>query len=85
MSENFAEGKNVFLGNKIEAVYNHEEEAMYKHNAFIEALPYVRSEERVASLIRRKPAYDEKERLYSAHRRLQLVQTIANFIEPLPV
>ncbi|RNB82186.1 ATP-binding protein [Brevibacillus nitrificans] len=79
------QGKPVFTGNVVKAQYNPEEEAMYKHNAFIEALPPIRSEELVARMMRRQPAYHDNERHWAAHRRLQAVQTIANFLEPLPI
>lgn len=58
---------------------------MYKHNAYIEALPPVLEPYEVALRIRRRPTYDEKERSYAPEFRLQAVQRIANFIEPLPI
>lgn len=78
-------GRNVFMGNQIPAKYHLTEEAMYRHNAFIEALPPVLMPEEAANRIRRKPAYSEAGRYWNAQRRLQSVQTIANYIEPLPI
>jgi len=78
-------GRNVFMGNQVSAKYHLTEEDMYRHNAFIEALPPVLMPEEVANRIRRKPAYVEAGRYWNAQRRLQSVQTIANYIEPLPI
>lgn len=74
----------IFTGRKEVAQYNPSEEPMYRHNAFIEALPPVYSAEQIGSLLRRTPFYNEGERLQPIHQRLQAVQRIAHFLEPLP-
>lgn len=74
-----------FTGIQVDAEYQESEDPMYRHNAFIEALPPILSSEDVAIQMRRHPAYREIERGYSAEYRLQAVQRISNFMEPLPV
>lgn len=75
----------VFKGNQIEAKYHAEEGTMYSHNAYIEALPEIMEPSDVARRILRLPAWHESQRQWSAIRRLHAVQTIANYIEPLPM
>ncbi len=84
MSQKLNNGSNVFVGNKINAVYTPSDEAMYRHNAFIETLPQFDSVEQICKLIWRKPAYSEADRLKIPQKRLLLVQTISNFVAPSP-
>lgn len=74
-----------FTGEQIEAEYRVSEDPMYRHNAYVEALPPVTSAEKVAAAMRRHPVFSESERNYSSEYRLQAVQRISNFMEPLPV
>lgn len=74
-----------FIGHQAVADYHISEDPMYRHNAYVEALPPVISVESVAEAMRRHPVYNESERNRSAEYRLQAVQRISNFMEPLPV
>jgi len=74
-----------FVGHIVEAEYETSTDPMYRHNAYIEALPQIQSTEEVAMNMRRHPIYDESERKQSIAYRLQAVQRISNFMEPLPV
>lgn len=56
---------------------------LYRHNANIEAI-HSSTPEQVCNLMKRWPSYNECERLLPAHIRVQLVQTISHYIEPLP-
>lgn len=74
-----------FIGYQVSAEYIETDEPTYKHNAYIEALPPVLSSYESAMKMRRRPFYEKKERTFAPEFRLQAVQRIANFIEPLPV
>jgi ABC-type oligopeptide transport system ATPase subunit len=78
-------GQIVFTGNRIKAKYKEQQQAMYKHNPFIESLPPVLDFLDVASRISRRPAYSEEERKLPPLQRIHAVQTIANFVDPLPM
>lgn len=82
MKIGLTDGSNLFIGNKTVAQYIPSEEAMYRHNVFIEALPPVFTPEEVCSLLIRRPAYHKDERLKEPHHRLQSVQTISHLVEP---
>ena len=84
MHYKLADGSNIFIGNKVNATYLPSEIPLYRHNAFIEALPQLYTSEQVCKLVRRKPSYNESERVLPDHIRLQLVQTISHYVEPLP-
>lgn len=75
----------MLTGSKEQAVYTPSEDPMYRHNPFIEALPPVLPMEKVASLLRRHPVYHQSERELAASKRLEAVQRIANYVEPLPI
>lgn len=74
----------IFRGSQVDAKYNEVDEPMHKHNAFIEALPPIMDSAESAMRMRRRPKYNEKERFSPPEFRLQAVQRIANFVEPLP-
>lgn len=78
-------GGNVFVGNRVSADYCLSTEVVYRHNPYIEALPPVYTSDSAARRMRRRPKYDEAERRWPAEARLQAVQTIANYVEPLPI
>ncbi|MCL6597491.1 MAG: ATP-binding protein [Alicyclobacillus macrosporangiidus] len=77
--------RGIFTGNRVIAKYHSDVEPVYCHNPYIEALPPVFTADQVARRIRRKPVYSEEQRLWSPERRIESVQTIANYVEPLPV
>jgi len=79
-----SQSSSVFKGNQISARY-HPEDGVYSHNAFIEALPANMEKSEVARRILRLPKWDDSQRNWSEIRRLHAVQTIANYIEPLPL
>ncbi|WP_409346946.1 ATP-binding protein [Paenibacillus sp. MBLB4367] len=82
--EEVDKGTIVLKGNRINAVYKEAAIAAYRHNPYIEALPPILEWEDVSIRIDRMPAYEESERLLPPNDRLQLVQTIDNFVLPLP-
>jgi hypothetical protein len=75
----------VFRGARIKAKYTASKDPMYRHNAFIEALPLVLEDEQVMDRITRLPAYDKAERLLDDIDRLEAVQRISNFVDPMPI
>lgn len=75
----------TFKGTQVAAEYHESEIDMYRHNAFIEALPPIWSSTEVSRRMARYPTYRESDRGLSPEHRLQLVQTIKNYIEPLPI
>ncbi len=75
----------IVTGETIDACYHDSEDPMNRHNCYAEALPRVYSSERAADLMRREPAYHESERLLPPELRLQGVQRIANYVEPMCV
>ncbi|MFA1711484.1 ATP-binding protein [Peribacillus frigoritolerans] len=77
-------GQIVFRGHKVKARYDQNQIAMYQHNPYIEALPPIYNMLEVASRISRRPALNKEERRLPALHRLHSVQTIANFVEPIP-
>jgi ABC-type oligopeptide transport system ATPase subunit len=77
-------GSLPFLGHEVKAKYKVSEEEMYRNNAYIEALPSVMDWELVSNRIERQPFYDKKQRLFPADRRIQLVQSVKDFVLPLP-
>lgn len=83
MYSKLSDGSNVFIGNKVNAVYTPSEIPLYRHNANIEAIPFS-TPDLACSLMKRWPSFNESERLLPAHIRLQLVQTISHYVEPLP-
>ncbi|WP_419877522.1 ATP-binding protein [Brevibacillus centrosporus] len=78
------QARNVFVGNEVKAKYHDVQEPMYKHNAFIEALPPLLNTSEVAKRLRRSPAYKEEERHFPPEQRLQAVQRLANLVIPMP-
>lgn len=76
--------KRVLRGNNINAVYRESTVDAYRYNPYIEALPPIFGWEDIAMRIDRMPSYNAAERLLSPTDRLQFVQTIDNFILPLP-
>lgn len=76
-------GQIVFTGNVVKARYKEQFIPMYQHNPYIEALPPLLDAYEVASRISRRPMYSEEERKLPPLQRVQSVQTIANFIEPM--
>ncbi len=75
---------NIFTGNKVNAHYITSEQPLYRYHPYIEALTRDLSPNESSSLMRRLPAYNEMDRLKEPHYRLQSVQTLAHYIEPLP-
>lgn len=78
-------GQIVLVGNKIKAKYKEQVIGLYKHNPYIEALPLVLDVMDVAKRISRRPLHNEEERKLPPLQRIHSVQTISNFIEPLPM
>ena len=74
---------NVLTGNQVKASYRSSENLMYRCNPYIEALPSIDTSEKAISLMRRYPGYSEGERLLSARERLEQVQKLSNYVEPL--
>jgi energy-coupling factor transporter ATP-binding protein EcfA2 len=76
-----------FKGYKELAKYRPSEEliAMHRHNAFIESLPKPFTHEQIGSRTRRRPAYNKSDCNLPNLDRLELVDTISNYIEPLPI
>ncbi|MDF2650639.1 MAG: Tn7-like transposition protein [Paenibacillus sp.] len=72
------------MGKQVKAVYVSCHEPSHRHNAFIEALPQVKTQEEAVDELGRYPRYHESERHWSPEQRNMAVQRIANFIEPLP-
>jgi hypothetical protein len=77
-------GQLVFRGSEVVAKYKDVPEDAYKHNPYVEALPPIMDWKQIGKRIKREPAYDEDDRLLASEIRLQLVQTIDNFVLPLP-
>ncbi|MEK4293028.1 ATP-binding protein [Paenibacillus sp. FSL R5-0914] len=74
-----------FMGKRVKAEYYTSDEPNYCHNAFIEALPPIKTLEEAAIEMSRYPTINNQERLWPPHKRLHAVQRIAsNFIEPMP-
>jgi len=76
--------ESLFTGSVVEARYHETNDPMYRHNAYIEALPPLFDDEKAASLMEREPSYNEQERLLSDMQRLHAVQRISDCIFPLP-
>src|SRR3990170_3021953 len=64
-------GGPVFRGSQRKARYTPSKNPMYRHNAFIEALPPVMETTEVMERIARSPVYDKSERLLSDTDRLE--------------
>lgn len=75
---------NIFTGNKVKAHYTESQHPLYKHHPLIEALTRDLIPTESGNLMRRLPAYNEMERLKDPLYRLQAVQTLVNYIEPMP-
>ncbi len=75
----------TFRGEKTTARYKESVNRSHRHNAFIEALPEILPCDEAAKLMRRRPGFDDLERYLPPHHRLDLVQNIDDFIEPLPI
>ncbi|WP_224958694.1 ATP-binding protein [Geomonas subterranea] len=73
-----------FRGNVVPAEYIVHPDKTYACNPYIEALPPSISDAKAASLLRRMPRYDEKERLASALERVTFAQRVTNCMVPLP-
>jgi len=69
-------------GRKIPAKYSPSKDPMFRHNAFAEALPDL-DIETVISRVKREPFYDSKERSLEDIYRINAVQRISSFVEPL--
>ena len=78
-------GGPVFRGSRVKAKYTPSKNPMYRHNAFTEALPPAMETTEVMERIVRSPAYDKSERLLSDTDRLEAVQRIASFVDPMPI
>jgi|GEM_PF-165197 len=78
-------GGPVFKGIKRKANYTLSTDPMYRHNAFIEALPRALEDVQITDRIERLPAYDNSERLLGDIDRLEAVQRITDFVDPMPV
>lgn len=74
----------TFKGHQVNAVYTPSIVPLYKHNAFIEALPPMDSMQAILRRMQRRPAYDVKHRTLPAAQRLQFVSMIRHYFEPLP-
>lgn len=72
------------IGRQEDANYSDQDIPDYRDNPFIEALPTIFEDEDVASLIRKYPDYDERQRELGRKTRLHLVQQISDYVEPLP-
>lgn len=77
-------GQLVLTGNQIPARYTEQTIPLYKHNLYIEALPRILDDLTVADRVERYPVYSPEDRNLPVLERIHRVQTIANFIEPLP-
>lgn len=77
-------GQLVLMGNQVQAIYYEQDIPLYKHNLYIEALPRVLDLFTVMKRVKRSPIYSPKDRDLPELQRIHRVQTIANFIEPLP-
>jgi ABC-type dipeptide/oligopeptide/nickel transport system ATPase component len=77
-------GQLIFKGNQIDAKYKQQDIPLHRHNLFIEALPNILDMETVVKRIRRVPVYKKEDRDLSELQRIHRVQTIANYVEPLP-
>ena len=75
---------NIFTANRVKAHYTESEQPIYRFNAYNEALIPELTWEQASNLMRRWPAYEETDRNKEAHHRIQSVQTLVHFIEPLP-
>ena len=74
----------VFTGNKVKARYSDSENPLYRHNAFVEALPPLMEPEVAFKKMRRVPAYNDDMRTWPSIKRLDQVMSLANLIVPLP-
>jgi hypothetical protein len=75
----------VIIGRREEAKYKPVIEPTHRHNLYIEALPEIMTLEKVSSRIARRPVWFPEERQNRPIDRLQAVQRIENYIEPLPI
>ncbi|WP_224984216.1 ATP-binding protein [Geomonas agri] len=73
-----------FRGDVVTATYVEHADKTYACNPYIEALPPPINDEKVASLLRRMPYYDEKERQHTALDRVTFAQRVTNCMVPLP-
>ncbi|QQE78485.1 ATP-binding protein [Alicyclobacillus sp. SO9] len=74
----------TFKGHQAKAVYTPSVVPLYKHNAFIEALPPMDSMQDIIKRMERRPAYDAQDRRLPAAHRIQFVSMIRHYFEPLP-
>lgn len=73
-----------FRGNVVPAKYAEHADKTYACNPYIEALPPPISDAKAASLLRRMPYYEGKERLQPALDRVTFAQRVTNCMVPLP-
>ncbi|MDK8181715.1 ATP-binding protein [Paenibacillus sp. UMB4589-SE434] len=78
------DAKPPFVGRLVQASYRESHEPGHRHNAFIEALPPIKTKEDAIEELERFPKYHESERSWSPEHRSMAVQRIANFVQPLP-
>lgn len=77
-------GQLVLTGNQVQANYKEQSTPLYKHNLFIEALPKIMDASTVVNRVQRYPVYSPEDRKLPILERIHRVQSIANFIDPLP-
>jgi len=74
----------IFKGAKVAAKYHAEQNPLYQHNAFIEALPDLLEPGEVTSRISRYPVFVEEMRAWPGIRRLDQVMMLSHLIVPMP-
>lgn len=84
MSEMILTGSPILKGRQVDAFYRDEINPLYKHNAFIEALPPLFEPKQASSGVSRTPVYYEEMREWPGIQRLDQVMEIAHLVVPLP-
>ncbi|GGG07677.1 ATP-binding protein [Paenibacillus abyssi] len=79
-----ANGTHAFIGNKVTARYNEQQDPMCQHNVYLAALPPILSPKEAVFQLRLEPAYLESERELPPEYRQHAVQRLSNFIQPTP-